>query len=115
MREIKFKGWNGKRFTREYTLGEMLVEKLDNNGLTENWLQFTGLLDKNGNEIYEGDIVDSDGTTLVVDYGLQEVDAFEGIGWNLWSFMGNNGCDGKRLSSQIEVIGNIYENPELLK
>jgi uncharacterized phage protein (TIGR01671 family) len=77
--------------------------------------QFTGLLDKNGSEIYEGDIID-DMPPSVVQYGIQSVDAFEGVGFNLWGFYGHYEDIGKaiRLQSELEIIGNIHENPELL-
>lgn len=70
--------------------------------------QFTGLLDKNGKEIYEGDIFmdDEDGTCNFVEWN----DAFGGWGTNEWFLP-------KDLVEQtpfLEVIGNIYENPELL-
>ena len=78
--------------------------------------QDTGLKDKNGKEIYEGDVVDWDGDKMVVEYGIQSVDAFEGIGFNLWSFYDKHEDIGKaiRLQSEIEIIGDIYSNPELL-
>jgi len=56
-RELKFKGWNGKRMTREFSLKEMLSTQLEHNGLKELWLQWTGLRDRKGVEIYEGDML----------------------------------------------------------
>lgn len=79
--------------------------------------QFTGLLDKNRKEIYEGDILrwvhaadDSDHGTSSVVYSQQkaqfELDA-DGY-YSLSSF-------GYMPDQSIEVIGNIHENPDLLK
>jgi hypothetical protein len=77
-------------------------------------MQFTGLVDKNGKEVYEADIVIHDSEKIVVSYAIQSVDAFEGAGFNLWSFYGEK-LGGFRLQSEIEIIGNVFENPELLK
>lgn len=72
-------------------------------------MQFTGLLDKNGKEIYEGDIIQHyqnkrDGKYK---YGhphkVEFVNTTNKAGWNITK------------SSIKEVIGNIYENPELLQ
>lgn len=104
-REIKFRGWNGRRWTREYTLNEMLCEYLENNGLKEKWVQYTGLKDKNGKEIYEGDLLkDMDGN-------IDEV-IFDG-----GSFLvkhSETNYDFIAVINYFKVIGNIYENQELL-
>lgn len=69
------------------------------------WLQFTGLTDKNGKEIYEGDIIESDYDKKV---------RFEVL-YKLGGFWCQKGGISFPLSIyEFEVIGNIYENPEIL-
>lgn len=72
--------------------------------------QYTGLTDKNGTRIFEGDVIrDEDGDVMVVKW-LTESAAFvlEPKPYASIYFYGT-------LSSRIEVIGNIHDNPELLK
>lgn len=78
--------------------------------------QFTELHDKNGKEIYEGDVVfvtDDDGCSGQVDTGIGEVVFLEGL-WYIDGRVSNGLYDINRCYC-IEVIGNIYENPELLQ
>lgn len=75
-------------------------------------MQYTGLNDKNGNGIYEGDIIQELGNNFQILFGDFETDQCTCIG-----FYYNDGHPfGKPYSnSQIgEVIGNIHQNPELL-
>lgn len=67
--------------------------------------EFTGLTDKNGKEIYEGDFITNE--------AIKEL-------WNTWLVEFDRGCFGYsgialRVMKNIEVIGNIQENPELLQ
>ena len=80
---------------------------------------FTGILDKNDIEIYEGDILkDTDNEIYYVDfirgcfYLRTNYKSFPHLGWAEWLPM----CEIDRLANptEFEVIGNIYENPELL-
>jgi len=68
-------------------------------------LQFTGLTDKNGREIYESDIVRYKGGLLrLVEFGtFKDSGVLQYVGWNI-----------DVPSSDYEVIGNGYENPELM-
>lgn len=134
MREIKFRAWNkesnemyyqdktihanfifsGDTFIvdckqiREYIPAEKVV-----------LMQYTGLKDKNGRKIYEGDIVKIKAIAVrqesrwhadvLVEY---PVEVIEVVKWEIDGFhlIANNWVEW-----DIEVIGNIYENPELLK
>jgi hypothetical protein len=69
-------------------------------------MEYTGLHDKNGREIYEGDVVKNEyGKVMEVQYDPRSA-AF-GVGDYYFGTIGS----GKTL----EVIGNIFENPELLE
>jgi uncharacterized phage protein (TIGR01671 family) len=93
--------------------------------------QFTGLHDKNSKEIYEGDIVKNynlstitqpdDDLLYLVEWQEGEYKEKESGAWWLYNKPGfifkkiHKGMSLIFSQSQIEVIGNIYENPELLK
>ena len=77
-------------------------------------VDYTGLKDKSGEEIYEGDIVKWD---FASGGGMGDVYWKESEGGFYHTFTDEDGDvrPSKRLWDIIEVIGNIYENPELLK
>lgn len=82
-------------------------------------MQSTGLFDKNGKEIFEGDIIRYDidvvdikkHPTLGFYTVLDGREGFFGDGMSINDFEE----DAKEFSKTVEIIGNIYENPELLE
>lgn len=81
-------------------------------------MQSTGLTDKNGKEIFEGDIVkvtDDDERTNFPDGGIGTICGLDEI--FMWYIDGqvHNGLFDISQEYYIEVIGNIYENPEMLE
>lgn len=76
------------------------------------WMQFTGLLDKNGKEIFEGDILK--GRKTGCDVRLFTVSWGRDIAGFIPFASYDTDCDQYFEIETCEVIGNIYENPELL-
>lgn len=128
MREIKFRAWKNGRAIRiagidfvnaeAYGLGFDIQEAEDCSLCKLDTLeQFTGLRDKDGREIYEGDIcrIEDESKLSVVkwhgndgypafDLTNYDVDGMNGLAY-IFQFAG---------ADVIEVIGNIHENPDLL-
>lgn len=123
MREIKFRCWDRfKQRWSNYKINDGTVYFMDKN--TGVWygsynkrykdfnlMQYTGLEDKNGKEIYEGDIL-SDGNNekpykVIFENGSFRAEFkgdFEEYSFDLIDVV----------AQSYEVVGNIYENPELM-
>ena len=122
MREIKFRAWH-KETKKMIDLKKITPLALRDNidGIFLPFkdgiilVQFTGLLDKNGKEIYEGDIVRYNKTNEKTTTTVAEVfwNTLGMGGWWLVDLPDRYHSGGMHIDS-IEVIGNIHENPELL-
>ena len=116
MRDLKFRAWNGKSFAY-YGIG-MPIYNVNRFHVSE----YTGMQDKNGKDIYENDIIhlenwnehqpyDSD---LPVDE--ERIVFFKDGAFNLVSLDGINHCTMSYMNHKFaEVVGNIHQNPDVLK
>jgi uncharacterized phage protein (TIGR01671 family) len=122
MRNIEFRGLtkdgNGfiyglPTYDFEYLFNENGLDSPDNYTIKKSTLgQFTGLLDKNGVKIFEGDILIHNKNIYYVKFSKNQyvllIKNIKTEGWKSleWCYS---------LNKYIEIIGNIHQNPELLK
>lgn len=122
MREIKFRAWN-EGHPYPMVLNPLhrcdANNVLDKKGMYKDWIlmQYTGLHDKNGKEIYEGDVVQLKTGKLSYFYAPVVYNETEAR-FDLEHPEGYHGHWGMTQNiieaCEYEIIGNIYENPELL-
>jgi len=123
MREIKFRFWGllEKSWLIDGRTETSIYDFAFKNGMNWNFItkkealervvvvQYTGLKDKNGKEIYEGDVLKHDSHKYLFEIKWYPNDA-------AWRFhrddKGGMGMAG--INESWEIIGNIYENPELI-
>ena len=126
MKDIKFRAWDSLA-NKMYNWSELLNQNLKNiftipEQCGYSLMQYTGLKAKNGIEIYEGDILLSPewfGTLKCVCIYQQEntVNPIQGFGLYSYDsyFKKYNTLVESDEWDEFEVIGNIYDNPELLE
>ena len=155
MREIRFRMWNLEEKKMQPVVGLGMMEIVPECGLVKSCyneeyvfyenefgdlvsvlldkcilMQSTGLKDRNGKEIYEGDIVKTSlGDVGVVKFGIcEDMEINDEYGFDYFGFYIDGIIDvfglinkdvSTRVSSlvegEVEVVGNIYENPDLLE
>ncbi|MEK4474327.1 YopX family protein [Paenibacillus sp. FSL R7-0048] len=122
-REIKYKAWlpTIKKMTYGHTLEQWLLDFPHLEDFSEDtvWLQYTGLNDKKGVEIYDGDIIDG---SWINPMSQEKVIRQYKVTFNKGKYnaelIGHHPYGSTMLyfeNENAEVIGNIYENPELIE
>ena len=135
MREIKFRAWNKDKKTMMIPNGELNINGNEGYGSLEQYIfakdkkddcyynvdgevilmQFTGLLDKNKKEIYEGDIIKFKNAVMTDKWHYGQV-SYEPFSFRLSPNTYNNKHDFGAVLAETgwEIVGNCFEDPELL-
>lgn len=129
-KEIKFRAWDGERFRSNFIVhsenGMAMIHRWENEFMHD-WIveQYTGIKDKNGIEIYEGDIISADRYLFIDEDQQNYVGIVEFLPPAFAYTLKCVNSDKRGVSEgavellgedfDLEVIGNIHENPELLE
>lgn len=119
---VKFRAWDGGSLSRMYSPEEVMVGDsciwiLDEDSESNEWtvnndlvlMQSSGMRDKNGKEIFDGDVLVSIDGML---NGVVKYNSKLGM-WTNDLLLYNNFEKLWSIADSREIIGNIYENPEL--
>lgn len=120
MKTIEYRAWDGKRIIpwselgvinwvmKDFDVSDLFHFLIDEEGLL--FMEYINLKDKNNKKIYEGDIIKAKeykgSTTVIIDVVTYIPTAF---------YLGNSEDLLVCGLGDPEILGNIYENPELLK
>ena len=121
MREIKFRTYDSISYGMVYydSLNDICEDAHRFiKGKYQHIMQYTGLKDKNGKEIYEGDIVKWDNVSKFRNERYEHRGVVRYSNGSYYPLPKDDECEDDYYSNYVEnyeVIGNIYENPELLE
>ena len=123
MREIKFRAWD--KIHDKMVDWDLIIKHCDRFSLLNDknyiFMQYTGLQDKNDKDIYEGDILSPNNREVLWKSNTRIGTVFDCAGWYTRAYKTTMrpeelGCFtfGITQAEVSEVVGNLYEHPELL-